>query len=541
MLPLIRFRLSLQIVALSIAVACAGQDPFGDSGRVDQGGLFGAAPEATEQPTEDSADALTRHLIERAQAGGPALADSVSALARTGQWQSVDRLLVQAGSQPLSETDMTQMAQRLGPSMLVRLGQHPAVSDTARDLLTKIATAARRENESPARLTEALESMASGSLDERLRAARTLLGGGHAAIKVVVNSIVTRDAQAEARDEQLRVLSRLGDGGVSALRQLTLYGAPAVRTRALAALSRLDRPSLLADFATAYHATDASQAERMVAFQRAGQVSRREAAALLARQLRLRRAAAHAAPNDNDTATVWFVNQTRDGIQYRSVSQLLLRYRDAVDTAAQLRRVGDLSAAVYRQVVAANLAYQVMIDPDWGDDSQLQRFRADFPALSGADLAGLIEGALADGDVPVSLSALRLITPSLSPADQETLLFHGSPSALVQAASASQPQVRFEAALAIQRIAGERMLAGSSHVRRTLAEMSRLADQPRAILVETRPWIVQSLQQHLSRRGFAVTVVGSVGDLLQAVASAGDLQLIVCKTQLSDLPPDRDD
>jgi predicted aconitase with swiveling domain len=86
-------------------------------------------------------------------------------------------------------------------------------------------------------------------------------------------------------------------------------------------------------------------------------------------------------------------------------------------------------------------------------------------------------------------------------------------------------------------MAGQAHYAGSSMVRKTLAEMTSLGDQPTAILVETRPEVVIRVETILSKLGYATCVVQSVRELQRVIDRGGDIRLILSKIELSDLPP----
>ena len=111
------------------------------------------------------------------------------------------------------------------------------------------------------------------------------------------------------------------------------------------------------------------------------------------------------------------------------------------------------------------------------------------------------------------------------------------PAPLVQAASSTEPRVRYEAALAAARLANGSPYPGSSQVMYRLSEMQSLNSRPTAVLVETRPDEILRIERILIDLGYQVAVVTSVGKLQRCVARGGDIRLILSKTQLVDFPP----
>ena len=100
--------------------------------------------------------------------------------------------------------------------------------DNARKALDQLAAAAVAQAESPERLRSAIDQLDSESADAQLAAARTLLGGGNAAVAELVAAAVSENPPAP-RDDILRTIVELGPGGTRALRQLALYASPPIR------------------------------------------------------------------------------------------------------------------------------------------------------------------------------------------------------------------------------------------------------------------------------------------------------------------------
>jgi hypothetical protein len=216
-------------------------------------------------------------------------------------------------------------------------------------------------------------------------------------------------------------------------------------------------------------------------------------------------------------------------------------YRELFDAAARLRRISELSPELDAATLAVTMGYHLMIDPDWGDEAQVQAIRDRYRSLvTGAAISDVIDHALKSGDHAATIGLIRLIDPAnISEADREELLngSAGVASPLVRAAISPEPRVRYEAALLVAAIAGDRPYAGSSQVLRTLSEMVSLSDEPALILVETRPDVIIPIETFLSGLGMHVEVVTTVGELQRRVARGGDIRLVIAKSDLADLPP----
>jgi CheY-like chemotaxis protein len=247
--------------------------------------------------------------------------------------------------------------------------------------------------------------------------------------------------------------------------------------------------------------------------------------------------------NDGQLTTLWSVSADQTSVSFQPASVVIAAYRDAADAGSRLRRVGGLTPENVQAVLAADLAYRVMIDPDWGDPDQIQAVRAAHgSATAGWSLSAAIGLALELGDHAATIGLIRMVDSETSDADRDMLLTGSgaSPTPLVNAASSPHPRVRYEAALAVARLRlaeGGRRYPGSSRVMHCLSEMRSLGEQPTAILVETRSEVVLHMERLLGSIGFEVEVVGSVSQLQRRVARGGDLRMILSKTQLSDLPP----
>jgi CheY-like chemotaxis protein len=494
------------------------------------------------QDIEDTPDPLVVQLEERAARGNDFLAESIAAFARIGEWELVEKWLTRVA--PINDDAvLADMAGRIGPAILLRIARREELSDQARATIVKLGKAARKIAESKQDLA-AVISQLGGSVDQQLGAMRKLLVGGDAAVAALVEAAVKVPPPAP-QDTILRTMLSLGSGGEQALAQLALYGQPQIRPRALQALLRINVRANAPALLTARYAADATEAEIKLATANLPRVfgavpTNQEAIALLFTDLRRKRAVANEIANDAQSATLWSINNSRDGVEYQSTRSILAAYRDAADASARLRRVGQLPSDVQDAALAADLSYRVMIDPDWGDQAQVDQIRTTYgSAASGFSLSNSIANSLEINDYPAVIGLLRLIGENPTVVELNILLSGNSPAMtpLVQATLNSNPRVRYEAAAAIARLKPQAPYAGRSHVRRCFSEMFSLGNREIAVLVETRPEVVLQQEQILTELGYEVRVVGTVAAVERILARGGELSLIVSKTQLADLPP----
>jgi CheY-like chemotaxis protein len=324
-----------------------------------------------------------------------------------------------------------------------------------------------------------------------------------------------------------------------------LYASPPIRGRAIASLARIDRKTHIADLLTALHAQDSNEDEVATATAQLQRISggvpdRKSALEYLVMDFHNTQDKARLIDNDDQMIALWTINDDRSGVTFLPSRRMIAAYRDIVDAGSRLRRLGGLPPDVNSEVLSADMAYRVIIDIDWGDPDQIKSIRDAYGATaSGAELSDAITVAIAADDHAAAIGLIRLVEPDASELDRD-LFLHGNgalPTPLVQAASSPNPRVRYEAALAVARLAGGAPFAGSSQVKQSLGEMRSLGDQPSAILVETRADLIIPLENLLSDLGYQVDVVGSVAQLQRRVARGGDIRMILSKTELSDLPP----
>ena len=477
--------------------------------------------------------------------GNLELAESIAALARLKQWPEVNALLTRVVGSGASDAVLTQMAEEIGSRNFIAISAEPTLSDAAKSGLAMLTKASRTTTEEPKRLQAAIADLDAKTTDKSLAATRVLLAGGQASIVELVSAAVKTPAPSN-RDQILRTMLELGSGGEKALQQLALYGTNEIRPAALECLARINRSRYAIDFLTAALAQDSSAEERSVGRQNLLKLEGAVPSEASGRELLLlnftqKETAAELTKNDDLQTVLWSLNEARTGVTHQPTQQILGVYRDVADAASRLRRLGGLSQNGASDILAAEIGYRLMLDPDWGDDAQVKAARLQYPILNdAAALLHALEHAMNTNDLPAAVGLLRVIdTTTATDTDRQTFL-RGTGirrTALVRAASSPEPRIRFEAALKVTELAKGRAFPGSSFVLRTLSEMNSLTNKPSAILVETRADTTMQAETLLRSIGFDVEVVPSVAALQHAIRRGGDLRLILAKTQLADLPP----
>ncbi|TWT80902.1 hypothetical protein CA13_23480 [Planctomycetes bacterium CA13] len=539
----------LLVAASSPAISFAQDDLFGPPL---SGGIFdapidgqeetaGAIVGNTDEDAEQEPDPLTEQLRVKARYGGIKRAEAISSLARIGRWSDVNRVLSQVNSEDADADLLAAMSQKIEPALKLRIDRRPEIDDTAREALNKLRKAEADFAHSEQRLENAVANLGATSVDERIGAIRALLSGGNVAIKNLVNAAVKTEPPAP-RDDILRTLLRLGDGGTKALRQLALYGEPSVRLGALKSLVRIDKNEAVDELVTAVNASDSTDDELAFASSVLAQVpsgapNRSNSIAYLGERLQGKLSDAKLVDNDQATIALWYINKNRDGIEFQSSSSMMAAYRDTSDAASRLRRIDGLPPGIANEVIVAEMGYRVILDPDWGDEGQLKAIRGALAsALAQTSLIDAVSHAMELDAEPAAIGLLRLIGATDDPLLHSRLLTSASPdpSPLVMAAISASPRVRYEAATAISGFEFSMDYPGSSLVQQTLSEMASLSDLPTAVLVETRADVLLIQEKILHDHGYAIRVASNTADAERAVNLGGDLRMLISKVQLAD-------
>lgn len=536
----------ISLVSMSpMAVAQMRDDPFPDipEGTFDEEEKD-ESKEEKEEPQEEEVPPtpLVIQLLEIAGRGNIQLAESTQRLTRLNRWKEVSQLIEIAGSRPMSDAETEEVARIIGPANLLKIQLNEKVTPAGREAAKRLADKAAKIRQAPERLKNAISQLSSNQTDVQLGASRQLLQGGNLSVVEIVSAIAAGQRDA-TRDELLRILMRLGSGGVDALQQVAIYGTPDARRHATAALARLGREKSMADVITALYAADASPEEQDSAkgiLKQLGLETPSQNAVVrgLARHLEQLLKVARSTPNDSQMAEVWVVGSDRTSVNAEMTSVMMANYRAAVDVASRLRRIGYLPADVQTKVVLTDVGYQVLVDPDWGDAEQKDAVRKAYgQSVSGSALSWALASAIEKDDEPAMIGLIRLVdTDNVTPLAIEELLRSGDAKVtpLVEAATHSQPRVRFEAALVAAKLAGSTPYAGSSRVRRTLAELRTLDKLPTVVLVETSPEAILVQEQILGQMGYEVRIAGSVNQVQRLIRDGGDIRMIVSTTRLRD-------
>lgn len=498
-------------------------------------------------------DDLLLQLDSAGARGGSDRAEAIAAFARLGKWEQVDRWLT-AVDQVNNSDELVQTAKIIGNGLLLRISLRSELSDASQSALGKMKKATKSATEDPALLAAAIERLTSESPDDLLSASRTLLAGGDASIQAIAEGL-GKGIRSAQRKRAIDTLRNMGDGGSQALGQLALYGADSVRPFALSALESLD-PETARDFlVSAAFARDANESELSLGQSAMSRMSssepfdRVDAIAYLLARLQAHHSVASQTPNSRLSGSVWAIDESRKSVSSTRSQQIFLAYRNLYDAAQRLLRVGPLPPSALRSAIKADLAYRVMVDNDWGDTEQIDAFYQTFNRDDvESALSECLNEALDNRDVPATLGTLRLIAATLQDKSSQSKSIAGllqssggQMPAIVSAARSAFPRIRYEAAMIIHDAMELHGLppsfAGSSYVRKTIAEMARLSDRPVAILIETRPAITLRQTTLLGQLGFSVRSVQSVFDAEQEIANGGDLRMVVSKIRLSDLQP----
>lgn len=500
-------------------------------------------------------DPAVEQTILRAQRSPADLGKSISSLTRMGEFGAVDELLGSLAARNFNEQQKVQVAEQITAAERLRIVGQAEVTPPSIAALDGLFALRRKNLMSPERLAQAVASLTQEDADKTLPAIRTLFAGGEASTAALVHAIVNTDDPGN-RDQWLRAMLQIDESaGVAALRRIALYGNDASRAGALSALIRLaprgeiEKSPAMIDILTALYRggpddVSASLAAKSIASSGRPRPSREDVMELLRGELAQATSVARLTIRDYGRSEVWAMNPQLDGVVPQRVPDWMVAYRDAADAAARLIAVGDDDLRSVTAQLSATMAYTVVADPDWGDESQVAAFRRDqlLPAL--ATLADVTEVdfildalrlASQTDDEAAMLGWLRMIAPQDNVAPVAWLLGMGDDvSPLVQAVDDANVRVRYEAAAAIARLAPKQPYAGSNRVVDRWRQMSKLSTRATAIVLENRPEVVAELEALINQAGLAAEFVSTVAGL-EAVAAVGDdMQLILSKRQPMD-------
>ncbi len=552
-----RHFLILALVGISVAPPLIyAQDPFatpaGAGDPFGGAGAFGEAPMPAGdapfgQPTaasdgsggveiEPLPDPLVVELQRYSQGNDEKLALAIRSAVQISDWKQAAAFLDILAAKTLSDAQSAAIASTIRPNYLLRIQQHPELSDAQREAVGKLIQGAKKFAEDRDRIRQQIARLGSNSEGERLDALSNLRSGGLAAVAELAAAYVA-DKPVAPRATVIDVLSRFEDEAPIALRQYALYGDPTARGRALQALVAIDLAGSMPDFVSAYHSADASDDERAAAtkgFAAAGLrgvPSAREAEIYLSGRVERTADFSSRATNDGLMQRVWRLDDDQKTLQWQEVPRRVALARDAADAAIRYRRLQASSPETAITAELADLSYRMMVDSNYGSAAD---FKARFGAAEATDeqieqLQKTLAAANQRRNEYAAIAAIRLLKQA---ATQRLVLSNGAtPTLLVEMALHPSPRVRYEAALAAAEIDYRSGYSGSSDLLHRWLEMSALQRRPTALILEARRHLTRDKLSWLESLGYDVEVVGSVADLLRRIEMGGDIQLLVATSQ----------
>lgn len=498
-----------------------------------------AAAEVKANPMEDP---YIRELVRRSRGNNSQLAMSIRDALRLKLDDFANQFLATLASRNANAQETAILARDISPDRLLRVVIEPQFTAAAKTQANAMLAALKAFDEDPARLLPAIEKLKLSSPDERLPAMRIVLAGGNESIGLL-SVAIAKESNASHRDEMLRLMLRLGDGGRSALKQLAIYGDDSLRAGAIESLSRLGGDDLMSMMLAAVHDPNSTEAERQFAekwLQRRYKnvPTRDEAETYLVNRMADMREALKNSSEDTGTFELWTISANRSSVQHTTVDAANVRWRELIDHARLIHRLGELSAEATARALGADLAYRYQLDPLLIDEArdELKSIWGE-EALSPLSMAKLIETSIAEDDFVVAVSALHLVDETMRDAAGALMTTHSEVlTPLVEAASHPQPRLRYEAASAIARLGFQEPYAGSSYVMQCWLEMANLVREPIAMLIETRLEVTGQIERIWDSMGYRVEVVPTVEDAVLAIDRGGDVRFILSTTMLSDLP-----
>lgn len=517
---------------LSFSLLC----PLGGSTPATAQGVTAGTEAAPAPPT----DVFLLELRRRARGGETQVAESIRDALRVKLDEDAGRFLETLAGRELTDDQRRKMVQIIGGDSLLRATIGDRFSDAAKQQASELLAAKKRFDESPERLAAAIPAMLSDDAELALPATRTLLSGGAASIGPLALA-AARETDAVRRDTILRVIARQGDESLEALSALALYGDSVTRPGAILAIERLRPDAAIAFLGVAAHSPGADEAERALGEER---LTRRfgklpthaEVERFLVDRLEAQRSAAGLLSRSEASGLAWGIDAESGFPTSTPTTATIASQRRVADTTRLMYRLGDLSPETKLAAMTADLAYRYQVDPFglveqadeirqlWGDD-----------ALTARSLSSVIGRAIDDDDLGAAVAAMSLVSELIA-GDSAALLTtqSGQIAPLVAAIMHSVPQVRYEATLAVARLAYPAPFPGVSNVTTRLSEMATLDRQPLALVVDTRVERESQIERLISSLGYRVEVAASVGDAIRQIDQGGDLRMVITTSLLPD-------
>ncbi len=490
-------------------------------------------------------DPYIRELVRRSRGSNAMLAISISDALNIKLDDLASGFLASLAGRKVDVAETATLARRILPAQLFRVTVESQFNEAAKTQAAAMLEALRTIDQSSERILPAIANLSSLSPEERLPALRIVLAGGDESV-ALLSTAAAKATDTPIRDELLRVMLRLGDGGPAAIRQLAIYGDDTIRAGALKALIRLGvnhtankraKPVVVAA-ALDPNATPQEKATAQSWLKRyySGLPSHEDAERFMLDQLASQQEAIGNVNDQDATIQLWTIGDDLLSVKHAPVRAIDAARREVIDQVRLLHRLGTLSEPARDAGIAADLSYRFQLDP-----LGIRESRAEIVRLWGEEsvsvpgLARLIETTIEIGDFTSAIAAIQLLDESMDD-DADLLMSTHSEvrTPLVVAASHPIPRLRYEAAAAIARLGYTRAYAGSSEVMRRWIEMTSLAREPIVLLVGTRIELEGQIERILASMGYRVEIVSSVRDAVAAVDRGGDLRFMISTTVLPD-------
>jgi len=454
--------------------------------------------------------------------------------------EDANQFLASIGQGERTDAQLAEMHDVISAASLLRVAVDDTFGDAAKVGAERLRDGKRRYAESPQRIAAAVEGLVSGSPEREAAAIRVLLAAGSSSVGALADA-AARQTDPRRRDRVLAVLNRHGNDGLAALAQISLYGDETLREGAIRAIDRLSRGAAEPHWVAALHDARSAESLRQSAEQTlSGRFGEAPSLAdaeqyFVDRLARERVNLAHFADPDGP-ALVWSIDSESGLPTSVATTRHLTAHRGLVDMTRLMYRLGELSIEARREGLAIDLAYRYRVDPFdfpeawdelgtlWGDQ-----------VIDVDSISRILRTAIAEDDLASAVAAMQRIGPELAGAPNRLLhVGAGDRSPLVDAVMHPVPQVRYEAAAAIGRLAYGMPFAGSSNVIRRWVEMASLNRDPLVLVVEINAANRASIEQGIAQFGYHVEIVSSVAEAVRRLDEGGDLRLVISTSALPD-------
>lgn len=544
----------------------AGSSPFGETaGGNLGGGIFGAGAGAANGGAALGAgeslatvDPLVRELRVLAGGSPQQLGLAIREAIRLKKWAELQLYLGGGRITGLDDQAKLVAARRVGSLLLVRAlagpdPNRPDLTESSVSALEQLLQALKNNAIDPQRLDAAIEQLGSDDRNEQMKGIRVLRAGGEATIQRAIQAAISESSPAKLR-RLVELIGSFGEPGFEAIELLAAFGNDQVRPGALRAAHALDSRRALPAVLAAVAAAGSSEAERAAAEKilrdsLGGLPSRPEIQTFLAKQLELAEARYQSTGPMEAAKSVWRVTPDRASVELVVIKRRSAAARQSANLAELLRRTGSLPNRIFADALAADIRNRMLSNEVYGSPEDLQELAKLWGGtlLDHSVVSSVLARAMGDrmvggdtnepqntavGDPVLAIAAIRI----LAAIGNDAAVDAGGTNfaALVDAVSHPVPQVRFEAATAIEMLHPRHAYPGSSTVLERWIDMSKLSNSPRAIVVMNNPSTRQAIVQRLTLLGYRITEVTSVASLIREVDQGGDLELIVATTR----PPD---